>query len=273
MTSPTLCCLFFDQRWKADFGLSRITAVSVSADKSEDDLYYKSSTGTFAVRWTAPDTMETLRYSTASDVWSFGVVLFEIYANGARPYAGMDNAAVITDVMAGYRMPQPEGCPDSVYTIMLQCWAADPTTRPTFTTLIAMLATEHASLPLQLNTGEQPNLGSNVLPTNAINYVSGLGVGAAVGAVHVEGAATGEQGATDATIEYNEAVYLRIMSIDGEAEVRCSCLVKRRVVRGCCWFLRSLVEASVRVILYHASLVPAPWILPSTLDSVMRVIQ
>jgi serine/threonine protein kinase len=176
----------------ADFGLSRITAASESmGDNAGDDLYYKSTKGTFAVRWTAPDTMETLRYSTASDVWSFGVVLFEIYANGARPYAGMDNAAVITDVMAGYRMPQPEECSNVLYATMLRCWAAAPTARPSFTELVRALTTELRNV--------------SVVPPTASSIIASGGQSAAA-----------EQDAMVATTEYNESLYQRIISTEDE---------------------------------------------------------
>jgi hypothetical protein len=182
----------------ADFGLSRITAASASTDNAGDDLYYRSSRGgTFAVRWTAPDTMETLRYSTASDVWSFGVVLFEIYSNGTRPYAGMDNAAVVVDLQAGYRMPQQDGCPDLVHSTMLQCWDAEPTLRPTFTELVDILAAE-------VNRN-----GGSLVPAQLI--VSG----GANGAVNLNPPAS-SGGNADQT--YAGSVYRRVLVRDGETE-------------------------------------------------------
>ena len=134
--------VLLDSLWTgkvADFGLSRVTTASDS-DAEGVEMYYKSSKGTFAVRWTAPDTMETLRYTTASDMWSFGVTLFEIYSDGARPYAAMDNAAVIKEVQSGYRLPQPESCPDSIFRVMTWCWDANPTARPSFAELRDVIA-------------------------------------------------------------------------------------------------------------------------------------
>lgn len=78
----------------ADFGLSRATTVGGAAnaqDASEDtdgkEDYYRSQHGVFPVRWTSPESMETLRFTVASDVWSYGVTVLEIYQDGTRPYA------------------------------------------------------------------------------------------------------------------------------------------------------------------------------------------
>lgn len=136
-------CLL-DSTWTgkvADFGLSRVTAASSSGaaggdeEVEEVEMYYKSARGQFAVRWTAPESMETLKYTAASDVWSFGVTLHEIYADAARPYKEMDNAAVIKAVQSGYRMPQPDGCPDAVFVAITSCCNANPMLRPSFAAL------------------------------------------------------------------------------------------------------------------------------------------
>ena len=116
----------------ADFGLSRPWT-------SDDQTYYSSSTGTFAVRWTSPESMENLRFNTASDVWSFGVVLFEIFSDGSKPYAEMNNQTVIAQVQAGYREPRCHGCSSEMYETMLQCWQDDPDMRPTFSDLARAL--------------------------------------------------------------------------------------------------------------------------------------
>jgi serine/threonine protein kinase len=125
----------------ADFGLSRGTAGASSssvADGDEED-YYRSRTGTFPVRWTDPNAMQTMRFSELSDVWSFGVTVLEIFIDGSKPYPKMKNAEVITQVQAGYRAPQPDGCPLAVYSVMLQCWAEDSATRPRFAKIADLL--------------------------------------------------------------------------------------------------------------------------------------
>lgn len=131
----------------ADFGLSRGTGEVGAPENGESDgdedesaSYYRSSTGVFPVRWTAPESMETMKFTSASDVWSFGVTLGEIYFDGKQPYKGMKNAEVIHKVQSGYRMPQPADCPASVYAVMRSCWRADASTRPRFAALAESLA-------------------------------------------------------------------------------------------------------------------------------------
>ena len=127
----------------ADFGLARGTAGARAGPETNDDgdeeEYYRSRTGTFPVRWTAPEAMQTMRFTEATDVWSFGILVVEIYTDGGKPYAGMTNAAVISKVQAGYRAPQPTGCTDDMYTIMLECWCEKGTSRPAFHNLVNML--------------------------------------------------------------------------------------------------------------------------------------
>ena len=123
----------------ADFGLSRGTAAATRVEGEQEageEEYYRSRTGTFPVRWTAPESMQTMRFATTSDVWGFGIVIVEIFTNGGKPYAGMDNAAVIRDVQAGHRNAQPTSCPDALYAVLLRCWDATPSARPTFSELV-----------------------------------------------------------------------------------------------------------------------------------------
>ena len=115
----------------ADFGLSR--GANNETDENED--YYKSSSGVFPVRWTSPEAMETLKFSPASDVWSFGVVVVEMLQDGETPYQGMSNPEVMKLTMSGDRHPQPKSCTDPLYAVLLECWNADVTLRPSFSKL------------------------------------------------------------------------------------------------------------------------------------------
>lgn len=107
----------------ADFGLAR----DVSTSK-----VYKSEGGQVAVRWTAPEALSTKIYSSASDVWSFGVLLWEIWTNADIPYRKWSNAEVWLQVNNGARLAKPKGCPKHIYALMRECWAAEAANRPTF---------------------------------------------------------------------------------------------------------------------------------------------
>ncbi|KHJ88622.1 src [Oesophagostomum dentatum] len=111
----------------ADFGLARILLY--------ENKYYARAGSKFPIKWTAPEAANYGRFTTKSDVWSFGILLMEIVTYGKTPYPGMDNAEVLEQVDAGYRMPCPPGCPPALYEIMCQCWKADAEKRPTFETL------------------------------------------------------------------------------------------------------------------------------------------
>jgi serine/threonine protein kinase len=145
----------------ADFGLSRGVVASASGDGDEDNNtaeYYKSHGGAFPVRWTAPEAMENMKFSTVTDVWSYGVVLLEIVMGGAAPYPELKgNALVMNKIMSGYRTPKPAGCTDDLYAIMLECWTAAPEGRPSFTALVATL--ERMVREVELNPQPRPRDG------------------------------------------------------------------------------------------------------------------
>jgi serine/threonine protein kinase len=120
----------------ADFGLSRggggecTTAENEDAATHED--YYKSTAGVFPVRWTAPEAMETLRFTTATDVWSFGIVVIELLVDGDTPYHCMSNPEVMNLTMSGGRHAKPPLCSQTLYAVLLKCWDVDPANRPAF---------------------------------------------------------------------------------------------------------------------------------------------
>ncbi len=97
---------------------------------------FKASTcDKFAIKWTAPEAMFQNRFTIKSDIWSFGILLYELATFGRFPYPGISNAQVIEKLKEGYRMSKPLFCPESLYKIMLNCWNEDPSKRPTFETL------------------------------------------------------------------------------------------------------------------------------------------
>lgn len=126
----------------ADFGLSRGGATSVGAAAAGDESvdaapeYYRSKTGIAPVRWTAPEALQHNRFSIASDVWSYGIVLAEIMQDGTRPYGQwLDVDKVAYKVKEGHIHEQPEGCPDDLYQTMSTCWSFKAIERPSFPSL------------------------------------------------------------------------------------------------------------------------------------------
>lgn len=107
----------------ADFGLARVI---------KEDIYNPREGTKFPIKWTAPEAALYNRYTIKSDVWSYGVLMYEIMTKGAMPYPGMTNKEVLEKVEGGYRMPKPDGCPDALFNIMLSTWNQDAEKRPTF---------------------------------------------------------------------------------------------------------------------------------------------
>ncbi|XP_073679459.1 protein-tyrosine kinase 6b [Garra rufa] len=107
----------------ADFGLARVIK----------DPVYISDDKKIPYKWTAPEAINHGLYSSKSDVWSFGILLYEIVTYGATPYPGLSNHEVVHLVSTqSYRMPSPSKCPKVIYNIMRSCWRAEPEDRPTF---------------------------------------------------------------------------------------------------------------------------------------------
>ena len=99
------------------------------------DVYEVHTGAKFPIRWTAPEAAFYNKYSVKSDVWSFGILLTELVTYGRIPYPGLGNINVLNQIELGYRMPQPHGCPDRLYDMMLKCWKEVDMERPTFETL------------------------------------------------------------------------------------------------------------------------------------------
>uniref|UniRef100_A0A8C0H9A4 EPH receptor B1 n=1 Tax=Chelonoidis abingdonii TaxID=106734 RepID=A0A8C0H9A4_CHEAB len=114
----------------SDFGLSRYLQ-----DDTSDPTYTSSLGGKIPVRWTAPEAIAYRKFTSASDVWSYGIVMWEVMSFGERPYWDMSNQ----DVSQDYRLPPPMDCPAALHQLMLDCWQKDRNTRPRFTEIVNTL--------------------------------------------------------------------------------------------------------------------------------------
>ncbi|XP_022100486.1 tyrosine-protein kinase Fer-like isoform X2 [Acanthaster planci] len=114
----------------SDFGMSR-----------EDNVYTikGGAMRQIPIKWTAPEAMNYGKYTTMSDVWSFGILLWEVFSHGSTPYPGMSNPDAREKVEQGYRMPAPQDTPEEIYTLMLRCWEYHDENRPKFKEIHALL--------------------------------------------------------------------------------------------------------------------------------------
>ncbi|XP_070569168.1 proto-oncogene tyrosine-protein kinase ROS-like [Ptychodera flava] len=116
-----------------DFGLAR--------DIYKNDYYRKEGEGLLPVRWMSPESLVDGVFTIQSDLWSFGVLLWEIMTLGQQPYPARTNVEVLHFVTTGGRLSRPDNCPDDVHQLMLKCWHNDPEGRPTFRYLLQKLET------------------------------------------------------------------------------------------------------------------------------------
>ncbi|XP_069695707.1 tyrosine kinase receptor Cad96Ca isoform X1 [Periplaneta americana] len=115
----------------ADFGFAR--------DIISSHVYERKSEGRLPIRWMAPESLYDNIFSVKSDVWSFGVLIWEIVTLGSTPYPGLAAADVMRRVRDGYRLDKPEHCRRELYNIMYYCWDKDPKERPSFSELVKLL--------------------------------------------------------------------------------------------------------------------------------------
>ncbi|XP_041950540.1 ephrin type-A receptor 7 isoform X1 [Alosa sapidissima] len=138
----------------SDFGLSRVIdddpeAVYTTAGKMQDimnliftpatDLRFTEQGGKIPVRWTATEAIQYRKFTSASDVWSYGIVMWEVMSYGERPYWDMSNQDVIKAIEEGYRLPAPMDCPPGLHQLMLDCWQKDRADRPKFDQIVGIL--------------------------------------------------------------------------------------------------------------------------------------
>ncbi|UXI14608.1 GTP-binding protein [Sarcoptes scabiei] len=113
----------------ADFGLA----------KYNQEIYERKSEGRLPIRWMATESLTDFMFTTKSDVWSFGILMWEIVTLGCTPYPGMTATEVIKKVCDGFRLEKPEHCRREMYNIMYYCWDRNPHHRPSFSELVCLL--------------------------------------------------------------------------------------------------------------------------------------
>ncbi|XP_053742394.1 hepatocyte growth factor receptor isoform X1 [Synchiropus splendidus] len=118
----------------ADFGLARDVY-----DKEYYSVHNKSGVK-LPVKWMALESLQTHKFTTKSDVWSFGVLLWELMTRGAPPYSDVNSFDITVFLLQGRRLLQPEFCPDSLYTVMIECWHPKPERRPSFSDLASRIS-------------------------------------------------------------------------------------------------------------------------------------
>uniref|UniRef100_A0A674IUC1 Hepatocyte growth factor receptor n=1 Tax=Terrapene triunguis TaxID=2587831 RepID=A0A674IUC1_9SAUR len=119
----------------ADFGLARDVY-----DKEYYSVHNKTG-AKLPVKWMALESLQTQKFTTKSDVWSFGVLLWELMTRGAPPYPDVNSFDITVYLLQGRRLLQPEYCPDPLYEVMLKCWHPKPEMRPAFSELVSDIST------------------------------------------------------------------------------------------------------------------------------------
>ncbi|XP_017555773.1 ephrin type-A receptor 4b [Pygocentrus nattereri] len=116
----------------SDFGLSRVL-------EDDPEAAYTTRGGKIPIRWTAPEAIAYRKFTSASDVWSYGIVMWEVMSYGERPYWEMSNQDVIKAIDEGYRLPAPMDCPVVLHQLMLDCWEKSRSERPKFGQIVNTL--------------------------------------------------------------------------------------------------------------------------------------
>ncbi|XP_066594621.1 tyrosine-protein kinase Fer isoform X2 [Prorops nasuta] len=115
----------------SDFGMSR----------EEEEYIVSDGMKQIPIKWTAPEALNFGKYTSLCDVWSYGVLMWEIFSKGGTPYSGMSNSQAREKIDSGYRMPAPNGTPEEIYRLMLRCWEYEPEKRPHFDQIYTVVET------------------------------------------------------------------------------------------------------------------------------------
>ncbi|XP_015760644.1 PREDICTED: hemicentin-1-like isoform X4 [Acropora digitifera] len=127
----------------------KVTDFGMARNVQMENVYEKKTKGRIPVKWTAYEALTRGRYTTKSDVWSFGVVLYEIFTIGGQPYPRMNARKLVELLASGYRMPKPNHVAEALYHIMRNCWLEEPDDRPSFEQLrdeLKLMANQHKKM-------------------------------------------------------------------------------------------------------------------------------
>ncbi|CAG0901431.1 unnamed protein product [Darwinula stevensoni] len=147
--TPTLTCFQIVHRnlaarniLLAEENVVKISGFGFARDTQINNQYIKEGDGPIPYKWMALESLihENV-YTSKSDVWAYGITLWEIFSLGKTPYPGMKSTELIERLQAGYRMEAPDCANEPIYEIMRKCWDADPNDRPTFSVLSEWFAT------------------------------------------------------------------------------------------------------------------------------------
>eukprot|EP00878_Enallax_costatus_P019537 GHUV01020612.1.p1 GENE.GHUV01020612.1~~GHUV01020612.1.p1 ORF type:complete len:741 (+),score=196.55 GHUV01020612.1:582-2804(+) len=139
----------------ADFGLAHQFANGDTANHTSSHTHGALLLSGIPVRWCSPEVLSHQAWSKASDVWAFGVTLWEVFADGTEPYAALTDQEVTQIVLVGGRLPKPPRCPREVYSLMIRCWAADPADRPCFDDILSIFSAWRLKHAQQAQLGQQ----------------------------------------------------------------------------------------------------------------------
>ncbi|XP_056409887.1 ephrin type-B receptor 4 isoform X2 [Hyla sarda] len=157
----------------SDFGLSRFLQ-----EGSTDPTYTSCLGGKIPIRWTAPEAIAFRKFTSSSDVWGYGIVMWEVMSFGERPYWDMSNQDVINAIEQDYRLPAPPDCPSALHQLMLDCWQRDRASRPRFTEIVSALdKLIRNPASLKITARELPGSSQPLLDQRTPHYSSFSSVG------------------------------------------------------------------------------------------------
>ncbi|XP_075353451.1 proto-oncogene tyrosine-protein kinase ROS [Mycteria americana] len=125
-------CLVSEKEYESSSRVVKIGDFGLARDIYKNDYYRKRGEGLLPVRWMAPESLVDGVFTNRSDVWAFGVLVWETLTLGQQPYPGFSNTEVLHHVQSGGRLESPNNCPDDLCDLMTRCWAQEPHNRPTF---------------------------------------------------------------------------------------------------------------------------------------------